>query len=225
MASFTRGLKDLRYKVFYGLLLRRGNLLELGNRATGCNWFFHPDGLDAGSIVYSGGIGRDVTFEHALVKRFGSQIVLFDPTPTGQKTINLPENKIPNFNYHPVALAGSCGELTLSQPQDENEGSWELKGGGGVTIKVPSVDLASLMQKNGHKHIDLLKIDIEGAEYGVIDHLLERRLAVKQILVEFHHQMQPDIPRSRTIRAILKLVSSGYRLLKQDGNNHTFIRQ
>jgi hypothetical protein len=54
--------------------------------------------------------------------------------------------------------------------------------------------------------------------------LLKRRLAVRQILVEFHHNLLPGIRRSQAIRAILKLTAAGYRLLKQDGNNHTFLR-
>lgn len=226
MASLIRELKGVRYRIFYGALLRRGfELLELGNRATGCSWTFCPDGLNTESVVYSGGVGRDVTFEHALVKRFGCKVVMFDPTPTGRETMELPENKIPNFNYHAVALGGECGVLKLDPPRDAQEGSWVLKAVGPATIEVPCVDLETLMQRNGHRHIDLLKIDIEGAEYGVIDHVLKRRLPVKQILVEFHHQMQSDIPRRWTVRAMLKLTMAGYRLLKQDGNNHTFLRR
>src|SRR5216117_15515 len=98
-----RFLKDLRYRLFYGLLLcRRYPLLELGNRATGCSWRFCPNGLTAESIVYSGGVGRDITFEHALVQRFGCSVVLFDPSPTGLQTMSRPENQIPQFRFHPV---------------------------------------------------------------------------------------------------------------------------
>jgi hypothetical protein len=80
------------------------------------------------------------------------------------------------------------------------------------------------MKRNGHNHIDLLKIDIEGSEYEVLEDLLRRRLPVNQVLVEFHHDILPDIKRRETVRAILKMVAAGYKLLDQCGSNHTFLR-
>lgn len=223
MPSLSRHLKNFRHKLFYGALLRRGpRLIELGDRSTGCSWMFCPDGLNDKSAVYSGGVGRDVTFEHALVRRFGCSVVLFDPSPTGLETMALPENKIPLFKFHPVGLAGQCGTLKLAPPLNPAEGSWFKQAAGAGMVEVPCVDLSTLMQRNGHEHVDLLKIDIEGAEYEVIDDLLRRRLPVKQILVEFHHDMLPGIRRNQAIRAIFKLLARGYRLLHQEGNNHTF---
>ena len=42
------------------------------------------------------------------------------------------------------------------------------------------------MKSNGHSHLDLLKIDIEGAEYEVLNYLINKSISVTQILVEFH---------------------------------------
>jgi len=227
VSDFLRPLKNLRFRIFYGALLcRRHPLIELGNRPNYAQWMFCPSGLDENSIVYSGGVGRDLSFDHALVKKFGCPVNLFDGTPTGNETMTLPENKIPQFKYHPVALAGRCGVLTFSQPQDKVEGSWAWfkHSGGAAALEVPCVDLATLMRRNGHDHIDLLKIDIEGAEYEVIDDLLRRRLPVKQVLVEFHHRILPGVRRGQTTRAILKMVAAGYRLLKKDVDNHTFLK-
>ena len=225
MSSLSLRFRNFRYRMFYDMLLLRGyRLLPLGDRSTGCQWTFCPDGLNAESIVYSGGVGRDITFEHGLVREFGCSIVLFDPSPTGLETMALPENQIPQFHYHQVGLAARCGTLRLAPPRLESEGSWFSQSGDAATIEVPCVDLATLMQRNGHDHIDLLKIDIEGAEYEVLDDLLKRRLPVKQVLVEFHHGNLPGVRRGQSIRAMLKMTLGGYRLLLQDGSNHTIIR-
>ncbi|NOS72872.1 MAG: FkbM family methyltransferase [Verrucomicrobia bacterium] len=222
MPDLIRSLKNLRYRIFYGALLRRANLLEFGNRGTGCSWFFCPDGLNKDSVIYGGGVGRDVTFEQALAKHFECNVVLFDPSPTGLETMLLPENKIPQFHFVPVGLSGSNCTLRFAPPPDLKEGSWFTDGSAAATIEVPCVDLSTLMKQNGHDRIDLLKIDIEGAEYDVLDHLLGRKLRVRQVLVEFHHNILPGIPRSKSIRYILKMVTAGYKLLNQDGANHTF---
>jgi len=224
MSSLPRLLRDLRYRLFYRVLTKRGySLLELGNRSTGCSWTFCPDGLSPRSIVYSGGVGRDISFEHALVQRFGCSVFLFDPSPTGAETMALPENSISQFRFFPVGLAGKCTTLRLAPPLNSDEGSWFSSTGEGNSIEVPCLDLGTLMRQNRHDHIDLLKLDIEGAEYGVLDDLLQRRLPVRQIAVEFHHSNLPGIPRRQSIRMILRLIRAGYGLLNDQGNNHTFL--
>ncbi len=223
MPTLFRQLKDLRYRIFYGLLLRRVELVTLCAPGSICPWTICPTALNSKSVVYSGGVGSDISFEHELVKRFGCHIVLCDPSPTGQKTMALPENQLPQFHYFPLGLAGCSGKLSLSPPVDPQGDSWFSSREGSALLEVPCMDLKSLMKQNGHDHIDLLKLDIEGCEYEVIDHLLKYRLAIQQLSVEFHHGTLPAIRRSQTIRTILRLVSSGYRLVDQTGANHTFL--
>lgn len=225
MIADARWFKDLRYKIFYGVFVRRGYpLVALGSPALSCHWIICPQDLNAQSVVYSGGVGRDITFEHELVSRFGCKVILFDPSPTGLETMAKSENQIPQFNFQPVALAGHCGKLKFAPPKYPEEGSWFFQSGEKATLEVPCMNLSKLMQENSHDHIDLLKIDIEGAEYEVLEDLLQNHLPVKQIAVEFHHGMFPNIRRSQTARLIIRLAVAGYKLLAQDGNNHTFLR-
>ena len=223
MPKLPKLVRDLRYQLFYKLLLKRGfELVTLGDPGCGLQWTICPTGLNAQSIVYSGGLGSDVSFEHALTRRTGCSIVMFDPSPAGVRTMALPENRIPQFRFFPVALAGHSGKLKMAPPKP-GEDSWRLPCGDDEALEVTCTDLESLMNQNNDRQIDLLKIDIEGCEYEVIDHLLARRIPVRQICVEYHHGVLPGIRRSQTIRSMLKLVSKGYRLVCQDGANHTFI--
>jgi FkbM family methyltransferase len=218
-----RKLRDWRHALFYGLLLDRNrSVISMGNAANGCGWQFNPTGLTSESVVYTGGVGNDITFEHALVKKYGCTVVLVDPSPTGIATMAKPENQSPHFRFFPVGLAARPGNISLSPPPNPEEGSWFAQSSGAQTIQVPCTDLRSLMAENQHSRIDLLKLDIEGSEYEVIDSLLKDRIPVRQLCVEFHHGMLPGIRRSQSIRMILRLKTRGYRLLDQDGNNHTF---
>src|SRR6266853_1553668 len=102
MSRLVTKFRDLRYRIFYRLLLRRGSELQtLGDPAGICQWTISPTGLGPKSVVYCGGLGSEITFEHDLVRRFGCQIVLYDPSPTGLKTMSLPENQIPQFHFFP----------------------------------------------------------------------------------------------------------------------------
>lgn len=42
------------------------------------------------------------------------------------------------------------------------------------------------MNENNHKQINVLKMDVEGAEYEIIEHIKEKNIQIDQILVEFH---------------------------------------
>ena len=80
------------------------------------------------------------------------------------------------------------------------------------------------MAKNGHDSIDLLKIDIEGFEYEVLESCLAQRIPIKQICVEFH-DFFPEIPKARTKQMIRALQSHGYDLIHRHRHDHTFLRR
>lgn len=81
------------------------------------------------------------------------------------------------------------------------------------------------MTKLGHHSIDIFKIDIEGAEYGVLSSLLASSLRPAQILVEFHHRF-PGMTKSMTVNAIRNLRDAGYRIfhITNTGSEMSFIR-
>jgi len=69
-------------------------------------------------------------------------------------------------------------------------------------------------------------MDIEGAEYAVIDSLQTSKISINQILIEFHH-MYKGIPIERTISSIEKLESMGFELfnISQRTYEFSFIRK
>src|SRR5690348_626270 len=88
VTKFRRRMLYARHLLVSALFIRRGRQLKtLGQKSTGCSWTFCPDGLGPESIVYSGGVGKDISFEHALVKTFGCAVHLLDPSPTGIATM------------------------------------------------------------------------------------------------------------------------------------------
>ena len=81
--------------------------------------------------------------------------------------------------------------------------------------------LESFMRLNNHDRIDILKMDIEGAEYEVIEALPKNRVAINQILIEFHH-MYKGIPISKTVDAISTLSNLGFELFNISQRTYEF---
>jgi len=205
------------------LLISRGfPLSSYGKEESGCAYTVCTDGLGPDSVIYSGGVGKDVSFEHALVKKFNCNVVLFDPSPIGIATMKQAENNNPNFRFFPVGLAGQPGTLRLAPPFTPEGDSWFSYNSQVGTIEVPCVDLVTLMEKNGHRHVDLLKIDVEGAEYGIIDQIVRQNIPVRQIVVEFHDGILPGVRLRQSLSSTFKLMRHGYKFIFETGNTDVF---
>ena len=178
----------------------------------------YPNYLTKNSIIYSGGVGGSISFEKQISKEFNTKIFLFDPTPTGIETMSKVSNK--NMFFVKLALADYSGNLNLSSPKNHGEGSYTIGG----PLSFPCTSLKDFMKQKGHKKIDLLKIDIEGAEYMVINDILKNKIPVSQIAVELHHRFK-GIGHLKTIILIRNLYKAGYKLIYKNIDDYTFIKK
>lgn len=215
--------KALRHDLFYRMI-SGGDGLRLesfGRISQGYGWTICPKNLDQNSIVVSGGVGHDISFELGLIQRFGCKILLLDPSPTGIATMALPENQHPNLKFLPLAMTGQNGPITFHEPTYPEEGSFSSFVGRKKGLEVEGISLPSLTKKHGLGKIDLLKMDIEGSEYEVIDSILKNKVQICQICVEYHNQVLPGIRTSWTVASLLRLWRQGWRVIHKDGSNHT----
>jgi len=176
-----------------------------------CAWSICPDALGRDSVVYSFGVGRDVSFDLDLIKRFGLTVHAFDPTPGSiewVKSQSLP----PQFRMHEFGLASYDGTARLYPPEITRHISHSVlyreKTAAGA-IDVPVKRLATIARELRHTQVDLLKMDIEGAEYDALDDCLDSSIAINQLLVEFHHRF-PGAGLDKTRRALRSLAAHGF---------------
>ena len=64
-------------------------------------------------------------------------------------------------------------------------------------IDAPAYTIRSIMKNLDHERVDLLKIDVEGAEYDILAGLQTVEQLPEQLLVEYHHRF-PGIGKQRT---------------------------
>jgi len=154
-------------------------------------YFLDTSLLPREPIIYSAGIGRDISFDLTLIERYRCTVHAFDPTPKVQAWLAGQELP-PEFRFHAVGLANFDGNADFYQPVQADFISHSMVEGreySSDSIPVCVMKLASLMKQLGHSRIDVLKMDVEGAEYGVMADLMRDRIEVDQIVVEFHHRL------------------------------------
>ena len=176
-------------------------------------WDIVVDNLNSNSVVYSFGIGEDISFEQALVERFGLEVHAFDPTPKALDWV-LKQTLPPEITVHEYGLAHFDGELLFNPPVDPTHVSYtivEKPVSASSALVLPVKKLKTIFADLNHTNIDILKMDIEGAEYQVIENIAASSIRPYQVLVEFHHRC-PQIGIQQTKKSIKLLKSLGYRL-------------
>ena len=186
-----------------------------------------PDRISPDSVVYSIGVGQDISFDLALIKNYGCNVFAFDPTPKSidwLKQQTLPEN----FKFFPFALANYDGKAQFFPPQNPNFVSHRLIRKSGTVSRAIEIEvrrISTLMEMLGHDSIELLKMDIEGAEYSVIPDIEKSNVTIGQICLEFHHNF-PSWTIQDTLLSLKILNKMGFKLFYQDrlgGNTYSLI--
>jgi FkbM family methyltransferase len=173
-------------------------------------------GLDP-LVIYCAGVGQGISFELELAKTSRRPILVFDPSPRGVAT--MAEIDPRNIEFFPVGLAATTGAVEFSLTRQDGEVSRSVSDNGFGKLSFDCWDLATVMSRNGDTAIDLLKMDIEGFEYEIIDQFLDQGIPVRQLCVEFHPWLAPG----QTLKTIAKLYRAGYRIIYKHRGDHSFV--
>jgi len=219
-------------------------LEKLGTQYGG--WIIPPQLLNKHSVCYLAGAGEDISFDVELANRFHCPVYIFDPTPRSQEHYqqliqatqegkSFPVNNstsewyalqpeaIPHVHFQPVGIWKQNDILRFFAPKNEQHISHSIANLQQTdryfeaTVKT----VATVMREYGHTQLDLLKLDVEGAEYEVIENILAEKLKIKLLCVEFHLSDQYGY---REIAATLqKLEQHQYRVIAREELDITLI--
>ena len=180
-------------------------------------WEFFPQHINQHSVIYSLGVGDSIEFDLGIIKHHGCKVYAFDPTPYAVEWISS-QNTPSELQFHPWAVSGKDGNLRMIQRTNKrgqkSEVMWTEAPSGSVAedvIEVPVYSIPSIMRELGHSFINLMKIDVEGAEYEIIDDILNNGVLPEQILIEFHHRFS-NKNKKMTQNSLKSLRRFGYKI-------------
>lgn len=177
-------------------------------------FFVCPDLLSDSSIVYSFGIGEDISFDKAIIEEFQCDVFGFDPTP---KSIDWIKNQqLPKkFHFFEFGIDTISGIVKFHLPKNSDfvSGS-QIYNSDLITDETIDVQMKSfedIVIDLGHTKIDILKMDIEGSEFMVLESILKSNTSIDQILIEFHERFFKD-GKTRLKKAKAILQSNGFEV-------------
>ena len=194
-------------------------LVRLGSDYGG--WIVPRRLLRPGAICYCAGVGEDATFDLELI-RHGCLVVSIDPTPRAIQYGEQVARDQPAFNLVPVGLWSAPAVLRFYVPRDPAQVSHSVVNLQGTAdyFEAECTTVQLLAERLGHDHLDLLKLDIEGAEHEVLGSVLRDGPLPGMLCVEFD---QPA-PMAAIRRTVKDLRSAGYRPVAIERWNVTFCR-
>jgi FkbM family methyltransferase len=191
------------------------------------------------SIAYSGGIGDNIDFERALIKRIGLTVHAFDPTPLADRYLKT-QNLTDQFVFHPIAFGNKDGHCAFRAAartgRADTEGTLLKVNTPGAELVVPVHSIPTIMSQLHHDHLDILKMDIEGGEYEVLDHMLQAGVKPAQLTLEFHPSLLNLVEGKpvgcpdgwvKTAACVERLRDNGYRVffMSKRGREYSFIHR
>lgn len=215
MQALMNVARRIKYRVEgrYRPAIQHGCAVELIGSDYG-GYSICPTGLPPEPIVYSFGIGEDISFDRAMIEKYNARVFAFDPT--AKSIAWLKQQEVPaTFQSFQYGISVQDGMLTFYPPINPAFVSHSINHNPHVQeegISLPVKRFATIVRELGHSTIDILKLDIEEAEYDVIPDVLSTPdVTVKQILVEFHHRFTEDGVQ-KTEQTIERLNQHGYEL-------------
>jgi FkbM family methyltransferase len=197
--------------------------------------FAHPNyifvnHLSSNSIVVDVGCADDPDFSEFVINKYKCKSYGVDPTrkhfPSLDKVVQKYKGR---FIHLPYAVTNMPGKLTFYESKVNASGSVKsdhvnVKNDDVVTYEVDAINIPQLKDMLGVK-IDFLKLDLEGAEYELLENVTRDDFKnIDQVFVEFHHHCIDSRDFSDTKRIVAKVKALNFKAFTMDCHNYLFYR-
>lgn len=142
--------------------------------------------LDKDSIVVDVG-GYRGQWASDIYAMYRCRTHVFEPIPAFADSIAERFATNSDITLHRIALGTLDGQATFADAADST-GQWSTTGLHGSRTVVPVRAAAAYFRQHSINHIDLMKINIEGDEYDLLEHLATADMigSIEHIQVQFH---------------------------------------
>lgn len=197
---------------------RLGN--EYGGFGVACDFLDQTKEQDE-LIVFSFGIGEDLSFDEEVIRKWQAKVYAYDPTPKAIEYVKnhpLSKNELFSFDGCGVSAKDKDEEIFYLPRNPENvSGSLvihdEVDKCSAIKVKMRTID--TLMEHKGLDRIDILKMDIEGSEFEVLEGFKNIKKC-GQICFETHDRFYAD-GMEKLKKLVDHLTSNGFSLVYVDG--------
>ena len=175
-------------------------------------------------LIVDCGANIGLAMVYFKVRYPGARVICFEPNPASCELIDehIRENNLRDVTVQRAACGAAPGEASFFiNSTDSILSSFDReRAQAEVEIKVPVVRLSESIRGP----VDLLKMDVEGAEWAILGDLSEsgKLPLIKAMIIEYHHQISG---RPAALSRFLRMIEDAgfrYELNCEIGKRHRF---
>jgi FkbM family methyltransferase len=161
--------------------------------------------LTSSSIVLDLG-GYEGQWSQDIFDHYGCTIFIFEPVPEFAKGIRERFIDNPKIVVHEFGLAGVSGTARIVIDSDRSSMFPSAALNRSRIQEIRLVRAADFINEQKLSSIDLMKVNIEGGEYDLLEHLIKENLVsnITEIQVQFHNFVPKASRRMRDIQSRLE---------------------
>lgn len=173
-------------------------------------YYFEPETESPVILDCGANIGMSVLYFKKMFP--DSKILAFEPNPNSFKLLeqNVKENNLKNVEIYNLGLYDIEKEIPFFIDNNLSSliGSMNQERGGDKELTVNTKKLSSYL--NLFEVVDLVKMDVEGAELNILKDLVESATIgrVKEYIIEYHHNL--GSPKSNLSDFLAEFEKNGY---------------
>jgi FkbM family methyltransferase len=212
-------------------------------------WIIPSQLINERSICYLVGAGEDISFDVEVASRFHCRVYIFDPTPKAKVHFEMLVNSAitgtpfhinnnpahaykinkevtTHLKFYGIGIWTEKNILKFFSPQDDTHISHSISNLQQTNsyFEAQVERLSDIMHINHHERLDIVKLDIEGAEYEVIDSILQDNLFINVLCVEFH--LLKNKGGFKLIQStVSKLEKNNFLVIAKEGLDFTFLNK
>lgn len=196
-----RAARSLEPKCPHGAQLDRQGRAHLWREANGDRTLRVDYDLSAESIVLDVG-GYEGQWASEIFSRYCCYTHVFEPVPDFAARIRARFMRNRKIQVHPFGLAGSRRRARIALLGDGSSVFRE----GAESCEIEFVEASQFFCTLGVSPVALMKINIEGGEYELLEHLIDRGLIrrIENLQVQFHEFVPNARKRMETIQQQLE---------------------
>lgn len=150
---------------------------------------YHLDAVPPGSWDTVIDVGAHVGTFAVRVAPLARRVLSYEPTPDSFELLAANVARFPHVRAHNLAVAGRRGTLTLFPGKAHSRNSIlpleDVRTSEGIAVE--AVTLEDVFREHAIERCDLLKMDVEGAEYEILYALpAEYWARIRRVRMEYH---------------------------------------
>lgn len=175
--------------------------------------YFIPPDIDENSVVISGG-GFIGEWDYYMMKTYGCYLYIFEPFPENFKQLRRLFGSNPKIKLYEAALFDKDGYANLHLIEKNNGHSLYDRSHDRTIVdvlQVQSVRLKTFVEEQEIGQVDLLKLNVEGAEVQILRDI-DKSLASKIKCICFSSHERKIVAEAKHLATLSHLCKVGYKV-------------